>query len=310
MQLQKILEGLPWYIKAPAGVCGAILSALADQFPPSLAPFAIIGGTALFLWVGSAFLWHVMNHWRVEQGKTALMLEPWHIIAVGLTIAVGGLMWQWRHVAATDPQLAQLKSQVEDLTKQLATTAPTKPNVPPPSSAHSETGVLIANRYYSVKNKEEVAGLLDRIADVINKEGDETLQLAEIAINRSPWDRPGEDIAPFVKRMDDVANLTVRMHIALYDEIVDKEREYRVEVNSILFPKEPFIQFQIAANEFRNGLSVWMKARDTIDPTQRQNLLALVMSSRMSFGQAREKFVAWLSQRIELINQTRRALRA
>jgi len=123
------------------------------------------------------------------------------------------------------------------------------------------------------------------------------------------WDRPGENIAPYVKRMDEIAQLTVKMHIELYDQIVDKEREYRQEVNSILFPKDPFTEFQIAANDFRNGLDVWMKARDTIDPSARGNLERLVMSSRFSFGQARDRFVAWLSQRQNLIGQTRRALR-
>jgi hypothetical protein len=115
------------------------------------------------------------------------------------------------------------------------------------------------------------------------------------------WDRPGENIEPYVKRMDEIAQLTVKMHIELYDQIVDKEREYRQEVNSILFPKDPFTEFQIAANDFRNGLDVWMKARDTIDPSARGNLERLVMSSRFSFGQARDRFVAWLSQRQNLI---------
>ena len=164
-----------------------------------------------------------------------------------------------------------------------------------------EAGVLLSNRYYSAKNKEEVAGLLDKISDVINTDGDKALQLAEAAINHSPWDRPGENIAPYVKRMDEIAQLTVKMHIELYDQIVDKEREYRQEVNSILFPKDPFTEFQIAANDFRNGLDVWMKARDTIDPSARGNLERLVMSSRFSFGQARDRFVAWLSQRQNLI---------
>jgi hypothetical protein len=182
---------------------------------------------------------------------------------------------------------------------------PNKSIVQPPVPTAS---VLVTSRYYSVKNKEEVAGLLDKISELINKTGNEILELSEIAINRSPWDRPGEDLTPHLKRMDDIANLTVKMHIALYDEIVDKEREYRIEANSILFPKEPFSNFQIGVNEFRNGLSVWMKARDNIDNAARDDLLRLVMSSRMSFGAARDKFVSWLSQRQELIGQTRRAL--
>lgn len=186
------------------------------------------------------------------------------------------------------------------------TTATTTRASPMPPSG----SILVATRYYSAKNKEEVAGLLDKISDQINNTGSKILELAEIAINKSPWDRPGEDLTPYLKRMDDIANLTVKMHIALYDEIVDKEREYRVEVNAVLFPKDPFTNFQIGANEFRNGLSVWMTTRDSIDNSARDNLLKLVMASRMSFGIARDKFVAWLSQRQEIIGQTRRALRS
>jgi hypothetical protein len=179
-----------------------------------------------------------------------------------------------------------------------------------PTVAKQNGSILLANRYYAPKNKDEVAGLLDRISESISKTGNRVSEFAEIAINRSPWDRPGENIEPFVKRMDDISALTVQMHIALYDELVAKEREYRVEVNSILFPKEPFTNFQVECNEFRNALSVWMNMRDKVDNADKQGLLRMVHASRMTFGTVRDRFVGWLDKRRELVDQARRELRS
>jgi hypothetical protein len=144
----------------------------------------------------------------------------------------------------------------------------------------------------------------------MNNTGSQILELAEVALNKSPWDRPGETIAPYVQRMDEIAGLTIEMHKALYDQLIDKEREYRVEMNAILFPKEPFTAFQVGANEFRNGLSVWMRMQDTDDQAAKNELIRLVQASRMSFGTARDKLLAWLSERQQIIDQTRRALRS
>jgi hypothetical protein len=274
------------------------LNVLANIAAAAASPTEMIGYAVAFTF-GLAWLfnWHRKRHAEGKRG-----VDSWYFIALAFAVAISAVAVGAYGVGLRS---APARTAVEHLKEIVAT------HIDLGSAAAPENkSVLVASRYYSAKNKEDVAGVLDKISDVLNKEGDQTLQLAEIAINKSPWDRPGEDILPFIKRMEDIANLTVKMHIALYDEIVDKEREYRIEVNSILFPKETFTQFQITANEFRNGLSVWMKTRDAVDPSERHNLLMLVMASRMAFGQARDKFVAWLSQRQELIGQTRRALRA
>lgn len=275
-----------FFLNLAANVAAAALS------PADMIGYLIALGFVL-VWIAN---WHRK---RLAAGKRGM--DSWYFIALSLVVAVvaiGGAAYGVGLRSASAKVAAGPSKEVVATHIDLGGVAP------------ESKSVLIASRYYSAKNKEEVAGVLDRISDVINREGDQTLQLAELAINRSPWDRPGEDLAPFIKRMEEIASLTVKMHVALYDEVVDKEREYRVEVNSILFPKEAFTQFQTTANEFRNGLSVWMKTRDTVEPSERHNLLMLVMASRMAFGQARDKFVAWLSQRQDLIGQTRRALRA
>lgn len=39
--------------------------------------------------------WHGANLWRQSRGRSALKLEPVHLILIGLLIAAAGLGWQW-----------------------------------------------------------------------------------------------------------------------------------------------------------------------------------------------------------------------
>jgi hypothetical protein len=87
------------------------------------------------------------------------------------------------------------------------------------------------------------------------------------------------------------------------------EREYRQEMNAILFPKDPFIKFRVAVDAYRNGLSVWIKMRNSDDDKVRE-LQQWVAASQQSFASARDGFLMWLSQRQDTIGQTRRALRS
>jgi hypothetical protein len=256
-------------------------------------PHGLIG-----ILISLGFAIYVIASWhrkRIAAGRRGV--DSWYFIALSLVvamIAIGGGAYGIGLRSAAAPQAPKNEPQQ---TAENPATAPAG-------------SVLIATRYYSAKNKEEVAEFLDKISDSINKTADQMLVLAQQALNNSPWDRPGENIEPFVKQMDDILGLTIKMHVALYDGLLANEREYRVEMNSILFPKEPFTHFQNGANEFRNGLAVWMAMNSSTSNADRHGLFRLVNASRMTFGEARDKFVAWLSQRQELIAQTRRALRS
>lgn len=263
----------------------------ADMAAAALSPADMIGYLiALMFAVGWIANWH---HKRAASGRSGV--DSWYFIALALIIAAVS-------IAGASYGLGLRTSGMTRASNGLASALP---------GANAQSGsVLLSSRYYSSKNKEEVALRLDSISDAINKIGSDVLERAEILLNRSPWDRPGEDVAPYIQKMDELNELTRQLHVALYTELVDKERDYRVEMNAILFPKEDFIHFQVAGNGFRNALSVWMKMRDSGDSASRNGLLTLVQSSRMTFGEARDKFVAWLSKRQELINQTRRGLRS
>lgn len=204
--------------------------------------------------------------------------------------------------AATVLELTAAKQQLEDKNKELAAVpAPTKP----PTQS-----ILIATRYYSAKNKEEVADRLDLISDVFNKTGEPLFLLAEAAINQSPWDRPGENIDPYIARMTEINSLVSKMNGDLYGQIVEKERNYRQEINKVLFPMIEFIEFQQSSNEFRNALVAWSKTRDTADNETKSILLNLVMAARRNFGVARDSFLKWTDQRMDIIGQARRELKS
>src|SRR5882724_97068 len=78
-------------------------------------PVAIISGT-IFIILAIMFL--VSN--RREIFALVRKLEPSHVIILGLAIALCGVVWQWRHVPAPDPRVAELQSQVTGLKQQLS----------------------------------------------------------------------------------------------------------------------------------------------------------------------------------------------
>jgi hypothetical protein len=67
----------------------------------------------------------------VHPTRALRLIEPFHIIVLGLAIATAGAFWQWRRVPIPDPRIAQLESQVNTLNKRLASA----PTLPPVASA-------------------------------------------------------------------------------------------------------------------------------------------------------------------------------
>jgi hypothetical protein len=188
---------------------------------------------------------------------------------------------------------------------------PNAPVVPlpaqPPADAPSKS-VLLSSRYYSAKNKEEVAAFLDKISDTINKPAEEMLLLAQQSLGGYLFNRPNE-AQLYLQRMDEIKAIAAKIEASLYDDMLANEREYRQEMNARLFPKDPFIKFRVAVDAYRNGLSVWIKMRNSDDDKVRE-LQQLVAASQQSFASARDGFLMWLSQRQDIIGQTRRALRS
>jgi hypothetical protein len=82
--------------------------------------------------------------------------QPSQITALGLAVALGGLIWQWRQTPPADPQISVLQTRVAQLQRELANTtaAGTSPQPQQPSQAKKIT--------YSER---DIRVLLDGLAD-------------------------------------------------------------------------------------------------------------------------------------------------
>jgi hypothetical protein len=269
-----------------------VLGVLASMAASIIGPYDMIGFSvaAIFAFMGIV-RWHRA---RVKEGKRGM--DSWYFISLALVIAVACFGVAIYGVGLRTAQSARA-----------SVPSPPDSAVAPPAQSGATNSVLVASRYYSSKNKDEVAERLDRISTSINVTGEELFKEAEIAINRSPWDRPDEDLGPYIARMNRVIDLYGTMKTDLYDHLVDGEREYRVEINAILFPQEPFSEFKTAAEQFRDGLTVWGKTRNS---DSKDEILKLVHASRITFAIARNNFLKWAGHRTEIIGQTRRALKS
>jgi hypothetical protein len=165
-------------------------------------------------------------------------------------------------------------------------------------------------RFYSAKNKEEVAAFLDKISDSINRADQGMLLPAKQVLIQRFLARPVTEATEYLSNLDGIRTAAKRMDVLLYDDLLANERDYRSEMNAILFPKEPFVNFMRAAEEYRNGISVWMKFNNLVaDPEANEQLRQSVVASARAFSGARDEFVKWLSSRQDLINQARTELR-
>jgi hypothetical protein len=268
-----------------------VLGVLASITASIISPYDMIGFSVavIFAFVG-VVRWH---RTRIKEGKRGM--DSWYFISLVFLIAIAcfGVGIYGVGLRTAQPARASAQPQPDS-----AAASPVQSGVP--------NSVLVASRYYSSKNKEEVAERLDRISTSINVTGEELFKEAEIAINSSPWES-APDMGPYIARMNHIIDLSGAMKTDLYDHLVDGEREYRVEINAILFPQEPFLEFKMGAEQFRDGLTVWGKTRNS---DSRDEILKLVQASRITFAVARNNFLNWVGRRTEIIGQTRRALKS
>jgi hypothetical protein len=263
---------------------GSLVMAFSGRLPDAWQDFGLYCGLIAVAVGVLATAFHHANLARQKQGKSPLRFETIHLVAMLLAVGLGWTGWQLYSIPRTP------KAIVESA---------------PPTTNKS---ILVSSRYYSAKNKEEVSGILDTVSNAINKPLNHILELTEIAINKSPWDRPGEDTAPYIKRMDDILSEISKLRYSLYDDLYKDNPDYRIELNALLYPIEPFLNFQSGAADFRVGLGSWSALNNTLDPSKREDLSRLVGATRMTFGVSRDKFLTWLSERQQLIALTRRDL--
>jgi hypothetical protein len=111
-----------------------------------LAPWLF--GTAVACGVGSiiCFGWplrHQRNRAKVaalivHPPRAIRLVEPSHIIILGLIIATAGVIWQWRREPAPDPQVALLKTRLTALNEKLSSKELENKQVAPTPAAKAE----------------------------------------------------------------------------------------------------------------------------------------------------------------------------
>jgi hypothetical protein len=85
---------LPFSVKAPAGIVGAIVTGLVSTYAGIYQPYALMVAAALAVWVVIGSIWHFTNERRLERGKPKLIFDPGYIVAAGLILAGIGVALQ------------------------------------------------------------------------------------------------------------------------------------------------------------------------------------------------------------------------
>jgi hypothetical protein len=164
-------------------------------------------------------------------------------------------------------------------------------------------------RNYSAKHKEEISAILDKTSNAINNSGNQICHLANAALQSNPYDRSAHFITAFVKQLDELRDLTVTLNETLFDELYKENPEYPIELNLLVWPQKPLLDFQLAASQFRNCMFIWGTSLEWVKESDVQELRLLVGWTRTSFEASRKKFLSWLDGRSERVSLTRRDLR-
>ena len=154
---------------------------------------------------------------------------------------------------------------------------------------------ILTSRYYSKQNKEQVSEILDAVSGALNGKARDLFEMAEAAINQSPWDRPGEDLTSMIDRLRKIGVVSLEFRQDLFNALYKAHPDYRVELNNLLFPAEPPTNFQIGAQNFTNALVVWSKHRDSLAGFYLLFFAGLAFSARFAVGGSRLEFLNWVS---------------
>lgn len=279
------------------GLRGFLADLLASLLAGLLSPNTMMGIAIVAVWAAiSAIVWHRRQR---SQGNPG-MASGWFIILcfgialLGIAGAAFGLGLRYSGRTPTQNTDGSI-----DLY--------TGKKIERPANPYPDS--ILTSRYYSTKNKEDIAAILDKTSDALNKKGNDLFLMAETAINKSPWDRPGEDLAPMIDRMAYIEAVTTDFRRDLFEVLYKDYPDYRIELNNLLFPAVPAANFGNGAKGFHNALVVWNEHRDSLDGAKRQEFIDLVNTARTAFAGFREEFLKWTSERQIKIAQTRAALR-
>lgn len=113
------IGNIPALVRSLFIVGGALMSTFSGRLPDNWQDVGLYAGIAIVILGALATLLHFINEWREKHGKERMTLEPSHLIAVGLFIALAGVCWQIFSPSMPASQVTDLQSQVLDAQSKL-----------------------------------------------------------------------------------------------------------------------------------------------------------------------------------------------
>jgi hypothetical protein len=292
---------LPWWLSwLFVGGFGVACAFGSTVLPANLQVSGFVVGCLAMAVAGCGTIVHLVNEYRVNRDRPRLKLEPIHIIALGLLIALGGVGWQW----------LQSKPIPVFAAKPLATDAVPlvlpKAVMSPPSIKYSD-----AEKNELRDAIRQVVKLLDgdgeKLADQINA----VLQVWDTIYNTNDFTAA----STFINNV----HVLERQVAQLRDNLVGKPgtlmyryNSYSKELEFILqLPKEwqhdPLLNLQVMAVRFKDNFVTVKNATATSDPALIRNMLDLGLGVPQ-LQDAQKNYLDWIRDAKNRVEQLRHTL--
>jgi hypothetical protein len=254
------------------------------------------------------------------------MIEPYHIIILGLVIIVAGLVWQWRKT----PEVVALRTEITNLQNELANALKTKTpitNAPRDSSSATIQSVPQSNsngappdaivvakpsKNYFASEKTDLGNLLSSISDRLNKEGLDAVNEARRLSNAPEGRQTQEQLALLWQHTENARNLTIILSRSIWDDIIGKNPKYRNELTQIVGSNHPdnlpIAPFQRAVGVYSRDLAIVSNEYKNMNDVTKGFMGELFKRDAQIVYDTSGKFQGWIQECIERIDNMREAL--
>lgn len=231
----------------------------------------------------------------VHPVRALRLIEPSHVITLGLLIALGGVIWQWRRAPTPDPRIAHLEQRLADLQS--------KPGAAPQVATQvSIEAVKIPAPYYTRTDIERILEALFQTSDLLSKKGAPLRESADTFLRN--WNlillNKGEpEFRSEAKKL--------RVQIEAFNTetwvIINNNQHYVNEIAPVFGDRAPL-------QRFLERLSVLVQAGEKLPPNFDAKTLELLVPKRTDLGTAFEDFGKWMSDTFDRAAQETKKFRA
>jgi hypothetical protein len=180
---------------------------------------------------------------------------------------------------------------------------------PPPPESKRAASLGAPQKFYSRRNKDDLADALTDLKTILNTTADDIVQMTwRITVD---WDKAFRSDIPILEtmvdlreRLHELSTLTVTLNRAFYNDnggLLSKNNVYADELDSILkLPKNssqtPLTIFQTGINRFRDAISVIEKSCQYNDPQFTEQVKMAVWPILFDFQGGDLAFRTWLDE--------------